>query len=939
MYVAQRAALAICLTLFVQWSVAQQFGGNPPSIHWKQLNSDSVRVIFPEELSARARDVFRIASGLPRRTGATIGDRIEKVSIVMQNQTVISNGYVSRGPFRSEFFLTPEQNSFELGSLPWHQMLAMHEYRHVQQFSNFRKGIAKAFYILAGDLGLSFANNLAIPNWFWEGDAVYQETLLSNQGRGRLPYFLNGYRSLWASGKSYSWMKLRNGSLRDYVPNHYPIGYLLTAYGRQTYGDDFWRRVTDDASRFRGIFYPFQRAILKYSGKSYEAFRNDAFKFYKDQMNLVRDTSANYGAQPHFAGNEEYPYWLDNEHVLYVKSSYKRIAAFFIRDVSNGSTLRVATKGMSIDNYFSYRSNSIIYAIYRPDARWGWRDYGDICILDLKDGTTRTITHRAKYFSPDISEDKQRVVAVQVATDGRCELHLLDARNGQVIRAMPNPQQFYYTYPKFYDANHVVTAARNASAEMALLLLDINTGQMDYLVPFTNNVIGFPTVNGDTITFTASHHDRDQLFAIINRELYAFEPSLKNSSVGEYHLSARGNHFAWTTFTAAGFHLLYETNNSALRRIAVEELMTPLPVFGIKELLAKRQTIDTVGAPPYTETSYRKTFQLFRFHSWLPTIDDPDYSVSFLSENILNTLQSEVFLTYNTDEKSKKAGFDITYGAWFPWLRAGSAFTSDRSDYYNGSLVTWNEVEANAGLVVPLNFSDATNFRNLDLSTDFVYTKPVFRYPFKDVFDGRGYAYISSRLFFANRIQRARMHIYPRLAQSLQLHYSRAVTVLQGNQWLASGYWYFPGLSLTHNLVINTAFQGRDTMRNILFTNDFPFSRGYIARNFHHLWKAGINYHFPLCYPDWGFGNIVYFFRLRANIFYDYTHAEDFDSLHQPLSLDYRSYGAEIFFDTNWWNQNAISFGIRYSRLTDAARQGISPNQWEFVLPVNLLNR
>jgi hypothetical protein len=37
---------------------------------------------------------------------------------VLQNQTTISNAYVGLGPFRSEFFLTPAQNSFELGSLP-----------------------------------------------------------------------------------------------------------------------------------------------------------------------------------------------------------------------------------------------------------------------------------------------------------------------------------------------------------------------------------------------------------------------------------------------------------------------------------------------------------------------------------------------------------------------------------------------------------------------------------------------------------------------------------------------------------------------------------------------------------------------------------------------------------------------------------------------------
>ncbi|MEI9911446.1 MAG: hypothetical protein WDO71_18410 [Bacteroidota bacterium] len=105
-----------------------------------------------------------------------------------------------------------------------------------------------------------------MPDWFYEGDAVYNETILSKQGRGRLPLFLNAFPSLWQADKKYSWMKLRNGSLKDYVPNHYYLGYLLVNYGREKYGLDFWSKVTKDAAAFKGLFYPFQNAVKKYAG-------------------------------------------------------------------------------------------------------------------------------------------------------------------------------------------------------------------------------------------------------------------------------------------------------------------------------------------------------------------------------------------------------------------------------------------------------------------------------------------------------------------------------------------------------------------------------------------------------------------------------------------------------------------------------------------------
>jgi hypothetical protein len=105
------------------------------------------------------------------------------------------------------------------------------------------------------------------------------------------------------------------------------------------------------------------------------------------------------------------------------------------------------------------------------------------------------------------------------------------------------------------------------------------------------------------------------------------------------------------------------------------------------------------------------------------------------------------------------------------------------------------------------------------------------------------------------------------------------------------------------------------------------------------MYRFGFNYHIPLAYPDWGFGNMVYFLRIRANLFYDYTKVLDFFTNGNKFQPQYRSYGTEIYFDTKWWNQLPLSFGIRYSRLIDPDFEGRGPNQWEFILPLNLLSR
>ena len=156
---------------------AQRFGGNPPSVKWRQLDDERVRVIYPagkDSLAARVRDV---SEHMYRTTTSTLGGDRRKIDIVLQDQPLTTNGYVGLAPWRSEFFLNPLQNSLDLGSLPWVDLLALHEYRHVQQYMNFRKGLSRFAWILAGEQGQALANSAAVPDWFFEGDAVLQETM------------------------------------------------------------------------------------------------------------------------------------------------------------------------------------------------------------------------------------------------------------------------------------------------------------------------------------------------------------------------------------------------------------------------------------------------------------------------------------------------------------------------------------------------------------------------------------------------------------------------------------------------------------------------------------------------------------------------------------------------------------------------------------------
>ena len=920
---------------------AQQFGGNPPSIKWRQINIPAARIIFPTSIDTTA---FKVANIINRVNGAvrpSIGYRQKLINIVLQNQTLISNGYVGLAPFRSEFYLTPEQNSFDLGSLPFAEQLAVHEFRHVQQFNNFDVGLTRALHLVFGEGGQTLGNSLAIPNWFDEGDAVFNETLVTRQGRGRLPYFFNDYRILWAAGKEYSFMKLRNGSYLDIVPNHYPLGYMLVAYGREKYGSRFWKNVGHDAGAFHSLFYPFQSAVEQYSARSFKQFVTDGLNYFKPQMVTPRQQAA--GAQLktlHFSADRQYPVYVDDSTLIYKKISYNNRAVFIIS--RNGKEKVIRLSDISIDDYFSYQNGKLVYTAYRPDLRWSYRDYNELAVIDIKTGKERRLTTKTKYFAPAFSPGGDTIVAVQAGPSGKSSLHLLSAASGHVITVVPNPNHLYYTYPKFYNSRQLISAVRQPSGRMAIALIDIASGKSDELLQSGLTPVGFPVLNQDTLYFTATSGNSDELYAlnISNRQLYKLNSDALRSTIGNYQPAVSPNKIAWVSPSVTGYRL-YESEKKSVQLQPVNRIPA-LPGFNIGNLnrdTAAHIIADTGSTKPLPERRYPKFSHPLNFHSLIPYFDDPDYTLSLQGENILNTFVTELDLDYNRNERSKDLSFQATYGAFFPYLFGGAGYTFNRRQYATqlNENVYWNEKSVQGGLQVPLNFTGGTHITGLTIASSMVYTGIDTKPGFSNLFRFSSYSYSNNTVNFSNRVQQARQNIYPHWAQYLTLNYKGSVSSINARQFLASGSFYLPGLSANHSLILSAAWQQRDHQNNI-YTNNFPFSRGYTAANLFEMGKAGINYHFPLAYPDAGVANLVYILRLRANLFFDATRGSFNNSSRQLTYANFRTAGAEVYFDTKWFNQSAITFGIRYSYLLDEDLFGsYGRNRISFIVPLTSL--
>lgn len=954
----------ILLTLLFATAIApltraQQFGGNPPSIKWDQINMPAAKVIFPVGMDSAGRRVANIVSQMNGVIQPTIGFKQRQVSILLQNQTTVANAYVGLAPFRSEFYLTPEQNSFEIGSLPWPEQLAIHEFRHVQQYNNFNVGVSHVLRVLFGEGGQALGNELSIPNWFFEGDAVFNETHVSQQGRGRLPWFFNGFHALWADGRNYSYMKIRNGSYIDFTPDWYPLGYMMVSYGREKYGDDFWKKVTHDAAAYKGGFYPFQRAIKEYSGVDFSQFRNNAFEHFKrvyynpDSVHIPDSIKKKYDIidvvfghpvykkHKHFDADREYPAYVNDNTLIYMKSTYNHNPAFIIK--TGDKERKISTRSYSLDNYFDYHDGKIVYASYRPDLRWTYRDYSELMVLDVKTGKEHRITSKAKYFAPSFSADGKTIVTVEESPSGKCTIHLLDADNGKLKSIVPNKEKLFFTYPKFYTDKQLLSAVRNGKGKMSLALIDIKTGDVKYLLPFSYQPIVFPSVHHDTVYFSATNGINDKLFAykVNAHKLYELSGDSLHNFIGNYETATSANKLAWVSFTAFGYKI-HEADKGHIQwnETSDSQLQSGLPNFNITALTRDSSTdlLAKVQDKQLPITKYNKAYHLFNFHSLIPSINDPNYTLSLSGENVLNTFQSDLSFTYNRDEGYKQFGFDATYGALFPVIYGGVDYTLDRRGYFRSGNIYWNETNVHGGLQLPLNFSEGRHFTYLTIGSDINYSDTHFQAAYRDMFNDRAYTYLNSYISFSNSNQQARQNIYPTLGQTISLNYKDATSGLTSSQFLADGSFYFPGLFTNHSLVITAAHQQKGNANSVLdFSNDFPFSRGFTAENLYKLNGVDANYHLPVAYPDAGIANTIYFLRIRANAFYDYTHANDFYTDGNKFKADFKSTGLEVYFDTKWFNQDSITFGFRYSRLlNDDLFGGNGRNRFEIIVPVSI---
>ncbi len=902
---------------------AQVFGGHSLNQGWQQINTARYRVIFPELWQSQGQWVANFLHRIDTVAATSLGPKHKKIDMVLQPFTTRSNGYVSYSPFRSELMVTSPSNIYGLGSGNWLEQLAVHEYRHVQQYNNFRVGIARWLYWLYGEDMIAMLNDAAIPNYFWEGDAVYHETRYSNVGRGRTPYFFNGFKALWENNIDLNWMQWRNGSLRKQIPNHYALGYLMTAYGYEKYGDDFWKNITEDAVRFKGLFYSFQRSFRKNYQQKYSDFTAEAMAYFREQYPQLPDEEKTDAI---FESNQYWPYTMNDSMVVFLESRYDALPRFKAYNTQTGKTHSLQWQWISNEQQYHYSAGKIVYSSYTPHPRWNWTTYQDIVLYDIDYDRQRYLTRKGKYFSPALNIAGDKVVAIYQNGSFSGQLHLFRLKDSNIqpvvqeedtlqYTAILNKDSLFYFHPRFIENDEIITTVKDQQGRMSIARID-TAGTHHYLLPFMYAQIGNAYRRNDTTFTTINVGKRDVLAGIYRQEIFYLDHG--NDSIHNYYQPdfSTGN-VQYSRYTVKGLQRQTVSYDSlSWKSVDLYMYERPADPFRLRSLQQPPEKyMVSAATDSFPVKNYPRMGGKFSFYRWASAFNDDKYSLTLEGSNILNNVYGNLFFESNTVYGDAAVGGSVVLGALFPrfTMKLQQRFWNSAFDQANARTVEWTDTEWGGGFSLPFSWIKKRMSHSVLFQADLTRLYRTYIGESARLYRPVNFSNIRFSLQKSAALPLAQQHIQTRWGYFLHGQADLVPGDYSSHRLIGQARLYTPGLFRNHSLDLQTVYQFTHHQNMIRFSNQVNFSRGFDRTTFEKMFKIGTNYHLPIAYPDWGFAHIGFIQRIRTQLYYDHTFVSGYSVSAQPFNTALVSAGGVLWLDGKCWNQYGLSIGLRYN--------------------------
>lgn len=836
---------------------------------YKTIETNQIRVVFEDGLEEEAKTVASNIEKLKPYYEDGNKKLLKKIPVILKKDNAQSNAYFHPTLQKMEFITTPMLDD-SVGTTPWLTALSIHEYRHYTQYRMATKDnfFSKYMYLIGGEFSRTLLELIEIPQWFDEGDAVYYETKLSNNGRGRTPNFLKEYRALLDENKQFTYEKAKNGSYKDYVPNHYYLGYVLVSYGYEKYGDKFWEEIlalTGTPKKFKGYknpYTPLSNALQAKTGLNSKEFYKEALKYYEEKFKAEKKIDyATVNKKAEVPTNYTSPHGT-KDGILILKKSFNEWASLY--KLKNGEEEKVIDFGNIAYNYYSIRDNKIIWSEIEPNLTNSKKNYSNIKIYDLETKKKINLTEKSFYFFPRLSRDKNLIATVYSNGTETTKIHILD-NNGQFVKELPNNKAYQYSSIDWSkDNKSLIVSLRDKEGKMELLSIDLENYNEKEFIPFNDYIIGTVNVIDDNVIFTGSfdYVENEYRFNIKDGKVY----KLTSSNIGTSGGTVIDGELYFSEYSANGYNLKKSED-------IVGEEVTPKSLLESEKLNTNNfketdlNLIDSKEEKEYSVKNYSYMKHLIKPYGWIFSNKGAESNITVMTSNELEDF--DLTVNYKSNYETNAGTFNL-YGELTRY------WPNINLQYEKGDGTADNIENIGAGLSFPMNLSKNEFFRASNLTLNY------FNYfNEKETQYALGYGIINSK--------------YPAI-KDLVTDGSQKVNILYRTDLEENSKLNLNLALTTKGFFENDGFKYEVTLENdrgnLKHIEDKVISRGYDKKEYDTALKNSLDYEFPISYPDIGKCG-MYLNRIRGNVFYDMTklvEKNNYSSVGTKLSLDIKMF-------------------------------------------------
>ena len=922
------------------------WGADPASTRWQQIRTDRFRVVYPTNFDTIARRTLHFLNAAGQDIDYGFRRGAMKIPVVMHTQNTASNGIVMWAPRRIEMLTPPDVESY---SMPWLKQLSAHEQRHAVQYNNLNRNTFRALYYLLGEQG-ALVSLIGLPLWVIEGDATMIETDMSTFGRGRQPSFTIGYRA--KQGKI---VDGRNpdrwfcGSYREHIPDHYKLGYQITAHAYNKYNRVIWDEVADYSSRYPFLIVANYIALRKRVGTKTRELFSETFDSLQAHWNTLPEVepSTSVIATPTTSYTTySHPQAIDSEHIVAVKSDFDRSARLVEIDLRSGEERLISYIGSVSTRPALGNDGRLWWTEYRRSLLWDERYDSRLCWADLRTGRTHSVATDANILYPTPIE-ADSMAWVEYAPEGRYTIATGRAGRGKALMSKALGEEIHGL--AWDNASRKLYYIGTNDDGMYLGEVD-DAGNDRHVTRAAYVTLSDLRAKDGRLYFGSIRSGRDEAHALDLAS--GREWQLTESEYGSFDPAPADDRLLVTTYDDRGYLIATQPLDSTIRTVewaqTPTELVNPprrrLPVLNLDTVRVDSAVL-AAQHEQLPSKRYRKGLHYFKFHSWAPvSIDlfeaidnftfDPQWGVTLASQNLLSSVTAYATYGWRRDRGSMIRGA-IDFRALGPHIELKGQYGGATQPVYKPSEEAADPTQelkkyamVGARLSLPMQLSSGHHMHYLTPVVDWEYYNGLL-YDFASKDYRQGINRLTTQITLGDNVRSAYRNMRPRWGYALRLTHSFNPTNRDFAHTLALfGQALTPGVARNHSLRLRAAFQTIEKGKHYSFHQRDLYPRGaeYTLTSSPSRYVAtAIDYQLPLCYPDFGIPAVIFFKRIALNVGFNYATMRTFDDKTQKHNWQsVNSFGGDLIIDFNVMRTPAAStFTINLSLYKPSNRKGV----------------